>query len=999
MNASQKSNSTKMKSLRSRPLLARAIRSLVRFRNCRVETLEGRVLLSGYALTTIQGFGANGVGSSPNSSLVIDRGGNLYGTTTQGGAYGLGTVFEVVASTGDVKTLASFDASTGGHPNSFLALDTSGNLYGTTQSGGGAKFGTVFELLKDSGAIRTLATFDGANGAYPYAGVTLDADGNLYGTTFGAGPYDENGSVFELAKGTSTIQTLARFNGSNGMAPCFGGVVLDSERNIFGTTQSGGTGYGTVFEIPKATGALRTLITFPPGEGVPFAGVTMDSGGNLFGTTSRGGSTDRGTVFEIPKATGMLQTIASFDATNGGWPDAGVTIDARGNLYGTTSGGGAHGLGTVFEIPKGTATIQTLVTFDQANGAFPNPGVTVDLAGNLYGTTSSGGLGDHGTVFKLSPAPTEVVVNSVQDLRFPAGSGIVSLRNAVAIANANSTPTTISFDPVVFAGKKTITLNGQDFELSDKSAPVTIAGPGADRLTINANARSRIFQVDAGVTANISGLTLTNGNVYSNPTKDWDASGGGAIRNDGTLNLSNTFVNANHGGQAGGGGLYNKGVANVINCTISNNHVDTPQFAIGGDGGGIENDGPTLNLNNVTLAKNSVTDSSYGGGINFGERNVTTNLANCTIVNNVASATFDGGGGLALPFNAAGTVTLSNTIIANNSLIGSAQFPAVDVLYATSRPWNGVLISKGHNLIGIADGSSAWIATDRTGTLANPLNPKLSPLGNNGGPMPTIVPLAGSPAIDAGGNALIPAGITTDQRGLPRISGSAVDIGATEVQQPVVTGFVLVDADTNKDIMPITEGMTLDLAKLPRRLSIRAVASSNIASVQLVFDGQSRLEQQAPWSVFGDWNGDYIFGNLAAGSHTLTARAFTGRVGTGIAGPLTTLHFKAINQAPAPASAVTAIVLYNTATGQDIRILRNYDTLDLSLLPATLGIRVRTSGTVGSVQYVIDGRIGAPASNALVVGEHQLTAIPYSGANATGTPGASLELHLFIRRS
>ena len=112
-----------------------------------------------------------------------------------------------------------------------------------------------------------------------------------------------------------------------------------------------------------------------------------------------------------------------------------------------------------------------------------------------------------------------------------------------------------------------------------------------------------------------------------------------------------------------------------------------------------------------------------------------------------------------------------------------------------------------------------------------------------------------------------------------------------------------------------------------------------------------------------------------------------------------TLHFKVINKAPTPTSAVTVIILINTATGKEIRALHNYGLLDLSGLPSTLGIAVRTSGTVGSVRYVVDGKMNAPATNALAVGEHHLTAIPYSGPNATGTPGGSLEIHLYIFQS
>ena len=226
-------------------------------------------------------------------------------------------------------------------------------------------------------------------------------------------------------------------------------------------------------------------------------------------------------------------------------------------------------------------------------------------------------------------------------------------------------------------------------------------------------------------------------------------------------------------------GNYHYGTTTLTDCTVSGN------YRHGGSGGGVVTDDSTTTLTNCTVSGNSAVS---GGGLytdNYG----TTTLTNCTVSGNSASgngggvyttsggtttmagATVSGnsagisGGGL---YNGDGTVNIGNTIVAENTATTSGP----DAL--------GTFASQGNNLIGETDGSSGWVGSDLTGTSAQPLNPLLAPLGNYGGPTQTMALLPGSPAIDAGNNALIPAGVTTDQRGLARIVDGVVDIGAFE---------------------------------------------------------------------------------------------------------------------------------------------------------------------------------------------------------------------------
>jgi hypothetical protein len=296
-------------------------------------------------------------------------------------------------------------------------------------------YGTVFEITKTASGYLTptvLASFDGpnggntagSNGSVPKSNLIMDAAGDLFGTTSGWGP-GGYGTVFEIKKtstGYSTI-TLAGFNRSNGAGPV-AGLVTDSAGDLFGTTSGGGTSlYGTVFEIAKATTATgyattpTTLVNFSYANGAgiyPLGSLITDAAGDLFGTTSGGGITngvndDYGTVFEIKKTAGgyspAATTLVSFNGADGSGPAASLIADATGDLFGTTTGGGMN-YGTVFEIAKTStgyaSTPSTLAKFNVTNGNAPQARLTADAAGDLFGTTEGGGSGAYGTVFELT---------------------------------------------------------------------------------------------------------------------------------------------------------------------------------------------------------------------------------------------------------------------------------------------------------------------------------------------------------------------------------------------------------------------------------------------------------------------------------------------------------------------------------------------------------------------------------------------------------------------
>ena len=285
-----------------------------------------------------------------------------------------------------------------------MIIDSSGNLFGTTSSGGIGNDGTVFEVAAGSGAITALASFNGTNGLTPDGGLVEDSSGNLFGTTFNGGS-SSDGAVFEVAAGSHAITTLASFNGTNGANPV-GSLVEDSSGNLFGTTQGGGAyGDGTVFKVAAGSGSITTLASFDYTNGAnPVGGLVEDSSGDLFGTAASGGSGSDGTVFEIAAGSGAVATLASFNGGNGFRPEGGLVEDGSGDLFGTTLGGGSSGDGTVFEIAAGSGVVTTLTSFNGANGAEPVSGLVKDGSGNFFGTTVLGGPSNAGTVFEIKVA-------------------------------------------------------------------------------------------------------------------------------------------------------------------------------------------------------------------------------------------------------------------------------------------------------------------------------------------------------------------------------------------------------------------------------------------------------------------------------------------------------------------------------------------------------------------------------------------------------------------
>ncbi|HXM41986.1 MAG TPA: choice-of-anchor tandem repeat GloVer-containing protein [Bryobacteraceae bacterium] len=353
--------------------------------------------------TVLYGFPAGPDGTSPYAG-VIDSAGNLYGATYYGGAYGKGIVYKLDANAHETVLYTFTGGSDGGNPAGVIR-DSAGNLYGTTWSGGLNGDGTVYKI-DTSGQQTVLHSFGGFDGASPDAGVILDSAGNLYGAT-PTGGTGFAGTVYMLnASGDETV--LYNFTGgADGNQPV--NVIRNSAGNLYGTTVSGGAhGYGVVFEI-TAGGHQTVLYNFTGGAdgSLPMAGVIGDSEGNLYGTTFEGGAAGSGVVYKLA-ANGQETVLYNFAPGAGGMsPASGLVMDSAGDLYGTASGGGASGAGTVYKLDAGGNETVLYSFTGGTDGGNPAAGVVRDSGGNLYGTTPVGGKNNAGVIFTLKNAATE----------------------------------------------------------------------------------------------------------------------------------------------------------------------------------------------------------------------------------------------------------------------------------------------------------------------------------------------------------------------------------------------------------------------------------------------------------------------------------------------------------------------------------------------------------------------------------------------------------------
>ena len=390
-------------------------------------------------------------GAKPYAEVIEGSDGLLYGTTSTGGKYDAGTVFKIDKDGTGFLSLHDFngaaDGADGVAPHASLVEASDGMLYGTTLRGGSDDFGVIFTMNKNGSGFRKLHDFldDGSDGLLPSAPLLEASDGVLYGTTLWGGVYDAlNGTIFKINRDGSGFEKLHDFNDDedeDGIQPSVG-LIEGSDGALYGGTNQGGAYFeGVVFKINKDGSGFKTLHHFNEADGANVYGPLLQGSDDaLYGTTQFGGESNFGTVFKINPDGSGFETLHYFNRSDGENPEAGLMEGPDGKLYGTTESGGKHDSGLIFKVEKDGTGFQRVHDFNHArlsDGDNPSAALVQGSDGNAYGTTSDGGPGGGGVVYRLAFGCEASL--QVQDGAHAPGSAV-----AVRVHIAHRRPKTVT---------------------------------------------------------------------------------------------------------------------------------------------------------------------------------------------------------------------------------------------------------------------------------------------------------------------------------------------------------------------------------------------------------------------------------------------------------------------------------------------------------------------------------------------------------------------------
>lgn len=375
---------------------------------------------------------ANGDGEFPwSNALISDSAGNLYGATSSGGTSFAGMVFELSPDgNGSYSETILHDfglpgSGDGSSPYGSLLRDPAGNLYGTTQGGGKNNTGTIYMLSPKSGGgwrEKILYNFSASgvtDGASPAAGLIFGKNRTLYGTTTYGGTYGL-GTVFQISETNGVIsqKVIHNFGAAGDGEYPYDPVVMGPDGNLYGTTSLGNPGAGAVYKLALENGTWKETVLYMftgkngDGSGMYYVGLIGDNAGNIYGTTSFGGANGNGTVWELVYSsktkTYTEKILYSFSAagSDGQYPYGGLTMDGSGKLFGTTEDGGDINQGVLFELTKsGSAWTESVVhSFDGgSDGEEPSANLMLGSNGQFYGLARYGGTSNLGVVYSVAP--------------------------------------------------------------------------------------------------------------------------------------------------------------------------------------------------------------------------------------------------------------------------------------------------------------------------------------------------------------------------------------------------------------------------------------------------------------------------------------------------------------------------------------------------------------------------------------------------------------------
>lgn len=347
-------------------------------------------------------------GSQPTGALTWGSNGLIYGLTTYGGQYNNGVLFSFNPASRVYKVLYHFNGTDGANPTGGLTLGANGLLYGLTQMGGASGSGVLFSFNTQSGVFRKRFDFDPIGGIYPEGGLTKGPDGQLYGATaFGGPEWWQSGSIFRYNPAKDTLGHLYYFNASDNSGYALaGGFCFLPDGKIYGATANGGTGEGgVIFQFDPVTAKYNRIYNFSDATGIdPGGALVKTATGKLVGTTRKGNTQGYGGIFEFDPKTKSFSSLYAFGYSDGIDLAGSLSVGADGRLFGVAPFGGNTEYGTLFAFNTATRAFSKLKEFDEApNGMYPVAAPAPHTDGLLYGSTVNGGNYGKGVIYAFNP--------------------------------------------------------------------------------------------------------------------------------------------------------------------------------------------------------------------------------------------------------------------------------------------------------------------------------------------------------------------------------------------------------------------------------------------------------------------------------------------------------------------------------------------------------------------------------------------------------------------
>lgn len=479
-----------------------------------IQLLESRVLFAVIATPLVTFNGTNG--ETPHT-ILQDNSGDLIGITRSGGANNFGEIFRVAnVSNPQLEILTPFTDGPEGRAPISLAMNANGDIFGTTELGGANNVGTLFKLPRGSSTIEKLldlSSTPASQSEVATAGARLapfsDPAGNLYGVI-------TPGTVFRIDAGSSVITQLDFIQGN------VNDLTLDPNGNLFGTTFLGGNdGFGSIFEIPANSTTANTIAFFNPAVGTTPNGLIVDSAGNLYGSTQTGGANGMGGVFKVAQGTSTIELLGSFDGANGNQPGGKPALDDHGNLFGITRQGGAGDNGTLYKLTTGSNTILPVYSLGLSEGTIPALANDFgDIQQPIVEDVNSS-LDPDGWHFNYPPPPPGNPETAIADipaddnirLGLPVGGPSVTSSAAREFRPPASASFGVTYGAIVYFSVE-VAISSWALNVSvTGNVPANAVAGGAMRLPVKVNIRNDSDQAMSKTPATVRLLLSADGQV------------------------------------------------------------------------------------------------------------------------------------------------------------------------------------------------------------------------------------------------------------------------------------------------------------------------------------------------------------------------------------------------------------------------------------------------------------------------------------------------------